>query len=76
MADSQAAALANINTAIQQVSSLIAQITANPQPNYSVQGVSVSWSEYLAQLVEQQTKLQEVFIFLSGPYELVTQGVS
>lgn len=76
MADTQAAALASINTAIQQVSSLIQQITANPQPSYSVQGVSISWADYLSQLVEQQTKLQEVFIFLSGPYELVTQGVS
>ena len=76
MADTQAAALANINTAIQQVSSLIAQITVNPQPTYSVQGVSISWADYLSQLVAQQEKLQEVFIFLSGPYELVTQGVS
>ncbi len=74
--DPTAAALANIETAIQNVSSLIAQVTANPQPSYSVQGVSVSWSEYLSQLVEQQTKLQEIYIFLSGPYELVTQGVS
>lgn len=76
MADTQAAALANIQTAIQQVSSLIVQVTANPQPNYSVQGVSVPWAEYLSNLIEQQTKLQEVYIFLSGPYELITQGVS
>lgn len=76
MADTQAAALAGINTAIQQVSSLIAQVTANPQPSYSVQGVSVSWADYLSSLVEQQTKLQEIYIFLSGPYEIITQGVS
>ena len=76
MADTQAAALANINTAIQNVSSLIQQITLNPQPSYSVQGVSVSWADYLSLLVEQQAKLQEIFIFLSGPYELCTQGVS
>lgn len=76
MADTQAAALANINTAILNVSSLIQQITANPQPSYSVQGVSVSWADYLSMLVEQQAKLQEIYIYLSGPYSLVTQAVS
>lgn len=76
MADPTATALANIETAIEQVSSLIVQITANPQPSYSVQGVSIPWADYLSNLVEQQTKLQEVYIFLSGPYELITQGVS
>lgn len=70
------AALDNINAAILNVSSLIEQVTASPQPSYSVQGISYSWSEYLSMLVEQQAKLQEVAIFLSGPYELVSRAVS
>lgn len=69
-------ALDNINTAITQVSALIVTITANPQPSYSVQGVSIPWSEYLSMLTEQLEKLQQAAIFLSGPYELVLQGVS
>lgn len=76
MADPNAAALANIQTSIQQVSALIVQITANPQPSYSVQGVSVSWSEYLAQLTEQLNKFMELQVILSGPYQLVTQAVT
>lgn len=76
MADPTATALANIETAIINVSNLIQQITANPQPSYSVQGVSISWADYLASLVDQEAKLQEIYIFLSGPYELVTRGVS
>jgi len=67
--------LDNINSAIANVSALIAEVTANPQPSYSVQGVSVSWNEYLDQLTKQMAALQEVMIFLSGPYELVSVGV-
>lgn len=70
------AALDDINTAIANVASLIATITASPQPSYSVQGVSYSWSEYLSMLTEQMEKLQEIEIFLSGPYQLISKGVS
>ena len=71
-----ATALDNVNTAISQVTALIVTVTANPQPTYSVQGVSVPWSEYLSMLTDQLEKLQQSAIFLSGPYELVTMGVS
>lgn len=76
MADPNAVALANIQTSIQQVSALIVLITANPQPSYSVQGVSISWAEYLAQLTEQLNKFMELQVLLSGPYQLVTQAVT
>lgn len=71
-----ATALDSVNAAILNVTALIAQITANPQPSYSVQGVSVSWSDYLSVLTAQLEKLQEASIYLSGPYELTTQAVS
>ncbi len=31
---------------------LIAEITANPKPSYSIDGQSVSWGDYLRQLQE------------------------
>lgn len=71
-----ATALDNVNTAIANVTALIAQITTNPQPSYSVQGVSVPWSEYLSMLTDQLEKLQEASIYLSGPYELTQQAVT
>lgn len=71
-----ATALDNVNTAIANVSALIVTITANPQPSYSVQGVSIPWSEYLSMLTDQLAKLQEAAIFLSGPYELTQQAVT
>lgn len=68
--------LASIQASQLAVANLIAEITANPMPNYSVNGVSYSWSEYLKTLTDQMAALQEVIIFLSGPYQLVTVGVT
>ena len=70
------AAVDNINTAILNVTALIAQITANPQPSYSLDGQSVSWSEYLSLLIEKLEALQEASIYLSGPYQIVTAAVT
>jgi hypothetical protein len=39
-----------IRTIKSQILALIAQITAQPKPSYSVDGQQVSWGEYLAQL--------------------------
>lgn len=68
--------LDNINTAIANVTATIASITANPQPDYSVQGVSLSYSSYLSALTKELGELQESAIYLSGPYQLTTVGVS
>lgn len=70
------AALDNVNAAILNVTALIEQITAQPQPSYSLDGQAVSWSEYLSMLTAQLAQLQEAAIFLGGPYQLVSQGVS
>ena len=70
------AAIDNVNAALLNVTALIEQITANPEPNYSINGVSISWSEYLGQLTKQLEALQEASIYLTGPYELVSQGIS
>ena len=70
------AAVDSINAAITNVAAQIASITANPQPTYSVDGQSVSWSEYLAMLTKQMEDLQEVSIFLTGPYSLVSQAIT
>lgn len=66
----------DVQTTINQLSAMLVEITASPQPSYSVQGVSVSWSEYKDSLIKNIADLQEVLIFLSGPYQMVTVGVS
>lgn len=68
--------LANVNQAIVNVTALIAQVTASPQPTYNLDGESIPWESYLAMLIDKLEKLQEASIFLSGPYQLISQGVS
>lgn len=65
-----------IQTAITNYATQLATISANPQPSYSVQGVSMTLTEYQKFLAEQIKALQEVLVMLSGPYQLVTQGIS
>jgi hypothetical protein len=50
-----------------QTLALIAELTANPKPSYRVEGQTVSWNAYLAQLretvdwCEKKIAAQEVF---------------
>lgn len=65
-----------IQTAINNYAGQLATISANPLPTYSVQGVNMTFTEYQKFLAEQIKALQEVLVMLSGPYQLITQGVS
>lgn len=69
------AAIDDVQTSINNVASLLAQITANPQPTYSVQGVSISWTEYKSSLTKDLNELTELLVILSGPYQLTTVAV-
>jgi hypothetical protein len=53
----------------------IAEITAEPKPNYSIDGQSVAWSDYLRQLQQVVDWCNEK---LSGerPFEFQSQGYS
>jgi hypothetical protein len=57
-----------------QALALIAEITANPKPNYTIDGQTVAWADYLAQLratvawCDQQTAAD------AGPVEVRSQG--
>ena len=53
---------------ITTLQNLIATVTANPQPTYSLDGESVSWSEYLRGLVDALTALKALQNQL--PYEI------
>lgn len=70
------AAVDNVNASILNITALIQSITANPQPSYSLDGQSVSWSEYLSSLIERLESLQEASIYMSGPYQLVSRAVT
>jgi hypothetical protein len=67
------AAIDDLNTAINQVAAQIKDITANPKPDYSINGQSVSWASYLSMLVQQLTQLQTAQQSLAGPYQRITR---
>jgi len=67
------AAVDDLGTAINQVAAQIKDITANPKPDYSVNGQSISWASYLSMLTEQITKLQQAQQSLAGPYQRISR---
>lgn len=67
------AAVDDLGSAINQVAAQIKDITANPKPDYSVNGQSISWASYLSMLTEQITKLQQAQQSLAGPYQRISR---
>ena len=67
------AAVDDLGTAINQIAAQIKDITANPKPDYSVNGQSISWASYLSMLTEQITKLQQAQQSLAGPYQRISR---
>ena len=53
----------------------IAEITATPKPNYSIDGQQVAWADYLRQLQATVDWCNERLADL-GPFEIRTRGVS
>ena len=65
--------LTQLTTIKTQALARIAEITASPKPSYSIDGQSVSWSDYLSQLRETVAWCDER---LAGddPFEQATQA--
>ncbi len=51
----------------------IAEVTANPKPNYNIDGQSVSWQSYLDSLMKNLDLINQQ-INNETPFEIVTQG--
>lgn len=64
------ASAANLQTALDQISQLIVDVTASPKPDYSIDGVSYSWGSYLSMLLDKQQTLLQLIQQVSGPYEV------
>ncbi len=52
---------------------VIADITASPKPSYSIDGQSISWGEYLAQL-QATVEWCDKQIAGNEPFEILSQG--
>lgn len=66
-----ATVLENLQTAKENLAAKIAEVTLDPKPSYAIDGQSVQWESYLAMLINQQEKLNEL-INLLDPYEIPT----
>jgi hypothetical protein len=67
------AATDRIQTAIDQVSQRIVEVTATYKPTYSVDGESYSHESYLTSLTNSLTALQTALQVLSGPFQKITR---
>ncbi len=54
----------------------LAEISANPKPSYSDQGRTVSWTEYQSMIITNLQALDQAIARASGPYEIVSVGVT
>ena len=64
----------NYDSALDNYARLLAEISANRKPSYSIDGQSVSWTEYQRFLVDQIKALQELEQTSAGPFEVRTYG--
>lgn len=63
----------DLETSLTQIRTRIKEITAAPKPNYSVDGQSVKWGDYLSQLLAAEKQLAEAVTREDGPFEERTQ---
>jgi hypothetical protein len=54
----------------------INEVTANPKPDYSVDGESYSWSSYLAMLNRQLFVMEQSRQRADGPFEVRSSGIT
>lgn len=62
-----------INTIRSQTLALITEITAHPKPTYTIDGQSVAWTDYLAQL-QKTVEWCDRMIASEEPVEIVSRG--
>jgi len=71
--------ISNLEEARDNAASTLASITANPKPNYTVNGQSVQWSEYskmLTNLIDRLNKLIAAGEVDEEPFEIISRGIT
>lgn len=63
---------ANLEAALASLSAKIAEAAADPKPNYSVDGQTVSWGDYLKQLQDAYNRTEQMLI-VDEPFEIESQ---
>jgi hypothetical protein len=53
----------------------IADATANPKPNYNINGQQVNHADYLRDLLARVNDVNNLISTIGGPFEVVQQGL-
>jgi hypothetical protein len=64
----------DIDTLISSIKTILTTITASPQPNYSVDGESVSFDTYKNSLIKNIEDLLRLKSVIGGPFEVRTRA--
>lgn len=64
----------NLETARDNIAAIIAEITADPKPTYSLEGQSVSWESYLSMLLDKQEVLNKAIQQAGSPFQVTHRG--
>jgi hypothetical protein len=62
----------NLKAVKENIAARLAEITASPKPSYSIDGQSVSWTEYFNSLVQQ---LKEIEAREQEPWEIRQRAI-
>lgn len=68
-----ATALENLTVARDNLAARLAEITANPKPDYSVDGQQISWAAYQTMIIQQMEGLEKARQIVSGAFETRTR---
>lgn len=69
-------AVSDLQTAVDNLDAAIRDLTANPKPNYSINGQSVSWGDFYSQLAKARQDIINQLVLAQGPDEEVWEGVT
>ena len=68
----------DLKTARDNLATQIKDVTAQPKPNYSIDGQTVGWGDYLRQLLAAQKEIEAAIVDAElasdGPFEIISQG--
>ena len=71
-----ATVLDNLKTTRNQIAANLVKMTADPRPNYSIDGKSVSWDQLFNSYMSQLEKLDEAIARAGGPIMKQTRMVT
>jgi len=69
-------AIADLQTALQNIDTAIVNMTANPKPSYSINGQAVQWGEFYSQLAKARQDIVNQLVLAQGPGEDVWEGLT